>query len=479
MPADLLNALFSNVWAVFLIVLFFGGSIFVHELGHFLAARRRGVKVARFSIGFGPRMFGWTGKDGVDYRVSWLPLGGYVLLPQLADMAAIEGEADFDTKDLPPVTYATRIIVFAAGAVFNLLFAFLLATVIWFVGQPTMSYEATTQIGYVLGEFENASGEVVTSPAKEAGLRAGDIIRAIDGSRVDNWSEIQAAIVLSAGRTDEGRRETTLLIERDGREVEITVHPQLAGDDEVRTIGISPAYEPIVRDIEQNQRWFELGLRPGDRIVQLGDTRIYNAQTFGDQLARTRNEAVKLDVIRDGRPLELELPPNPAGSDLEQQSIFFTTDSKLTFPTPVEQFTGHVKTTVKTLSSLINPSSDVGISKMSGPVGIIRVFHLAAQADIRLVLWFTILVNINLAIFNLLPIPVLDGGHMLFATINKLRGRALPESFVMTTQSVFMVLLFSMIIYVSFFDVGRWRRDAAREAAREEAATEQAENGGE
>ncbi len=117
--------------------------------------------------------------------------------------------------------------------------------------------------------------------------------------------------------------------------------------------------------------------------------------------------------------------------------------------------------TIRTLSSLINPQSDIGISKLSGPVGIIRVFHLAAQADIRLVLWFTILVNINLAIFNLLPIPVLDGGHMMFATIGKLRGRALPTNFILTTQSVFMVLLFSMILYVTVFDVRRIVRDVA------------------
>jgi regulator of sigma E protease len=96
---------------------------------------------------------------------------------------------------------------------------------------------------------------------------------------------------------------------------------------------------------------------------------------------------------------------------------------------------------------------------------------MAAQADIRYVLWFTILVNVNLAIFNLLPIPVLDGGHMLFATIGKLRGRALPPEFIATTQSVFMVILFSMMIYVSFFDVRRWSRDAASDRPKP-AATE-------
>jgi len=115
--------------------------------------------------------------------------------------------------------------------------------------------------------------------------------------------------------------------------------------------------------------------------------------------------------------------------------------------------------TFRTLGALISPTSDVGLSKLSGPIGIGRVLHQQAQWDIRRVLWFTILVNVNLAIFNLLPIPVLDGGQMLFATINRLRRRALPPNIIMATQSAFFVILFSLIIYVSFFDVRRWARD--------------------
>ena len=114
---EFLTSVLGTVWSILLIVLFFGGSIFVHELGHFLAARRRGVKVERFSIGFGPKIFGWRGQDGVDYRVSWLPLGGYVALPQLADMAELEGGSTVDVKSLPPVSYTTRVIVFVADAI--------------------------------------------------------------------------------------------------------------------------------------------------------------------------------------------------------------------------------------------------------------------------------------------------------------------------------------------------------------------------
>lgn len=473
MSADIFTTLFSNIWAIFLIVLFFGGSIFVHELGHFLAARRRGVKVTRFSIGFGPKMFSWQGKDGVDYRISWLPLGGYVALPQLADMPAVEGKDNLETEKLPPVSYSSRMLVFVAGAVFNLIFAFVLATIIWLVGQPTTSDQATTQIGYVVDELENADGELVPSPASEAGLRIGDTIRAIDESPVDDWQDLLQTLVTSAGRTEEGRRYNVFTIERDGELRDVTVFPQLATDERIRKVGIIAAYELIVHSVAADSDGEALGLLSGDRLIALDDTRILNVQTYADHLGAHRARQIVVHIQRDGAPLELILPARP---DVEQPAdlgLGLTTDSKLVYPTPFKQFSDHVGMTFRTLGSLINPQSDIGISKLSGPVGIIRVFHMAAQADIRLVLWFTILVNINLAIFNLLPIPVLDGGHMLFATIGKLRGRALPTNFIMTAQSIFMMLLLSMILYVSFFDVRRIVRDNTAPAPTEESPPEE------
>src|ERR1039458_2360613 len=113
---DLLHFLFSNVWSTFLIVLFFGGSIFMHELGHFLAARANGVHVEVFSIGFGPPIFSWKSADGTRYQVAWFPLGGFVLLPQIADLGPLEGESEVDPDKLAPVSYSTKMLVFAAGA---------------------------------------------------------------------------------------------------------------------------------------------------------------------------------------------------------------------------------------------------------------------------------------------------------------------------------------------------------------------------
>src|ERR1700690_663559 len=103
----------ANVWSIFLIVLFFGGSVFVHELGHYLAARARGVHVEVFSIGFGPPIFSWGAADGPPYQVAWFPLGGFVLLPQIADLGPLEGDSGADPGALPPVSYGTKMLVFA------------------------------------------------------------------------------------------------------------------------------------------------------------------------------------------------------------------------------------------------------------------------------------------------------------------------------------------------------------------------------
>ena len=457
---DLIHSLFSNVWAVFLIVLFFGGSIFVHELGHFLAARRRGLKVERFSIGFGPRVFGWRGRDGVDYRLYLLPLGGYVALPQLADLKGVEGDSTPPSDALPPISYADKMIVSVAGAVFNLIFAFILATLLWFIGQPSSAEQATTRIGFVSPTIELEDGSRITSPAVEAGLQIGDTIRAIDGVAVSDWQELMQTLVTGSELALDGRRKAIFTIERDGAPRDVTVYPRLAGDERVRRVGIAPAYELIVHSVAADSRAARAGVRPQDRIAAIGATPILNLQTYIDELTATAEQTVELQVRREGALVAVTLPARSTKpGDATDLGMALTTDSILIHENPVRQFTGHLAMTWRTLASLVHPHSDIGISKLSGPVGIIRVFHLAAQADIRIVLWFTILVNINLAVFNLLPIPVLDGGHMLFATIGRIRGRALPANFIASTQSIFVVLLFTMILYVSFFDVRRIARD--------------------
>lgn len=473
MPADLFQSLLSNVWAILLTIVAFGASIFVHELGHFLAARRRGLHVERFSIGFGPAIWSWRGKDGVEYRLSWLPLGGYVTLPQLAAMSEIEGESSVDVSQLPPVSYGSRMLVLVAGAACNILFALALACIIWVNGQPSNSMAASTTIGYVAPELTLADGSKVTSPAREAGLLAGDVIRAIDGHPVGEWSDIVQTIVTGSGRTATGEPKTVFTIERDGAARDITVYPQLAGPDEFRRVGIDAGYELIVHEVAAGSVAAQAGFQSGDQIISFNDQRILNITTYSEILARHKTDSVNATVRRGKGELSLVIPPRPGEDALLGMAL--TTSFSVTHPNPLEQLTDNVLMTVRTLASLINPQSDIGLSKMSGPVGIVRILHSAAQVGLTAVIMFTILINVNLAIFNLLPIPVLDGGQMLFATIAKLRGRALPTNFIMATQSTFVLLLFGMMLYVTVFgDIRRLFRDMQSEKP---AATAPAEAG--
>lgn len=465
MPNDLLTTLFSNVWSIFLVVLFFVGSILVHELGHFLVARLRGVHVERFSIGFGPAITSWRGKDGVEYRLSWIPLGGYVLLPQLADLGAIEGRSEVDVTQLPQLSYTTRMLVFAAGAFFNVLFAFALATVIWIVGQPESSITASTEVGYVQPTVELPDGLKVTSPAVKAGLQVGDIVRSIDGSSVNNWQDMLYLIGLGTGLSADGQRQARFKVERDGRIIDLIVHPLLAGEDRDRFVGIGPGYELMVQQVTPGSIAARAGIKAGDEILSVGGVRTLSATTYFEQLDRTVAKPVTVRIRRGGTERDLVLPARPGGKPGMSIGLTLTTGFRLTHPSPFGQISEQVTMTFRTLWSLLNPHSDVGLSKVAGPVGIVRIFHSAAEAGLRVSVIFAILVNVNLAIFNLLPLPILDGGQMLFATIGKLRGRALPANFVIAAQSAFGVLLLTMVLYVTFFDVRRWARDVQSDRA--------------
>jgi regulator of sigma E protease len=455
--ADLLHSLTSNVWSIFLIVLFFGGSVFVHELGHFLAARARGVHVEVFSIGFGPPIFSWTSADGTRYQVAWFPLGGFVLLPQIADLGPLEGESNADPDKLAPVSYSTKMLVFAAGATFNILFAFVLACVIHKIGQPETNESTSTQIGYVTRTIELSDGTKVPSPALEAGLQVGDVVKAIDGIPVSDWGELNDTLVMGSGRDSAGNPTTVFTIERQGRRMEVTLHPRLSGEDRWRRVGIMPGYELIVDAVPKGSAMEKAGLAHGDRIVSLNGSPVMNINGLAEELDLEPAKPARLGVIRAGAAVALVVPPRTGGIQLGD--VEFSAGYHMAYPSPFTQIAQPLVMSLRTVWGLFNPRSDIGLSKVSGPVGIVHIFHSAAEAGIRYVLRFTILINVSFAVLNLLPIPVLDGGQMLFATIGRLRGRALPINFIAATQSVFMVLLLSMVLYISFFDVRRWNRD--------------------
>ena len=564
MNTQFIAELFSSAWNIALVFVFLGVSIFVHELGHFLLARKRGLKIDRFSIGFGPKIWGWKGKDGVEYRVSLLPLGGYVSLPQMADLEQIEGKASAPRESLPPLSFRDKACVLVAGAGFNFLFAVLIACVLWAVGQPVAPESETTVVGHVVQELSpTGDGKTVPSPAFQAGLRPGDEIVAVDGAPVSRFSEVTNYVMTGTGRAPDGRPRALLTVRRDGKTFDAEVFPVLVrinavSGDAVRRLGILPAQSLEVGRVLPDSPAEKAGLRAGDKILSLDGKPLFHALPLLEKTGK--GEPVNLALEHDGKNWDVTLHPEkvavtqplaqvwlegaqhsafslfpldkgeglgvfsiddetylrdismdeplvlasvngaaaktpqafveafnaqkdgaslvfrsggktitvelPKGARAEvapltvsAAGIEFSRAMLVVHRNPLTQIADVVIITWRTLASLVSPSSDVGVSMLSGPVGILRVYHQLLSADFRLVLWFTVLLNINLGILNLLPLPVLDGGHLMFALFEKLRGKPLPLKVMVGINGAFMLLLFGMILYVTFFDSRRWQGD--------------------
>lgn len=589
---DSLFSILRSVWGVSLAVLFFGFTVFIHEMGHFLAAKKRGLKVERFSIGFGPKIWGWTGKDGVDYRISLFPLGGYVALPQMADMSAVEGETQDDAEKLPKIGYADKMIVAVMGATFNVLFALVIACVLWAFGRPELVGDNSPVIGYVESEVNlTPKGPKVPSPAAKADLRLGDRILAVDGSPVSNFFEIRSAIALGRGR-DETGPVVAFTIERDGKPLPapVVAHPVLAdtegNGDTMRLVGIAGA-QPVYVDVDDTLRTpaVRSGMKTGDRIVSVNGTEILSYENLKEYLASTGERTLKVvverveagaktlhtltvtpEVVPVTQPLlalefkeggvnrRVELVPVPENPEFSAKSraaprvklmvreglpadsayaaalatgnivtgvsgsgaapvqrtanfdAVIAESRNLPAGTPLTLYleSGNnalnialkgasfavvppesapyiglaplrkmenvrrapwvyvgesFSTTLSTLESLLSPKSDVNVKHLTGVIGISRIYYAISQ-NIMLVLWFTLVVNVNLAVMNLLPLPVLDGGHMVYATLEKIRGKALPRRFVEILQTGFVILLFGLMAFILWRDIARWKAES-------------------
>ena len=451
--------IWSIIWAIILVVFFFGASIFVHELGHFLAARWRGLKVERFSIGFGKKLYSWN-RNGVEYIIAMLPLGGYVALPQLADMGPLEGGYEDTQEPLPPISYTDKVIVSAMGAVFNVIFAFFLAFILYFTGLPVTEDMATTTIGYVSEYITNDQEEKVISPASVAGLKAGDRIISVDGKSIRDWPDLTARIVLGTKRTESGEPLSQFVIERDGQEINLAIQPILDVRDSIRKVGISPAIKMIVHKVYPDSPAEIAGLRTEDRILEVANRKVYRTVGINDIMKANPDKAVDFLIERQGQQLRLRMKPALATvTDDGEQELIYGFVMRRSFDNvpinPIKQLKDHFVLTIDVLTALLNPSSNIGIDKISGPIGIGEALYRTSRISFRIMLSIVVLININLAIINMLPIPVLDGGHILFATIGKLRGKSLPQTFIMATQSVFMILLLTFMVYVIFNDVIR------------------------
>jgi len=434
------------------VLVIFNLLIVVHEVGHFLAARWRGLYIEKFGIWFGKAI--WKKKiNGVQYSLGSLPFGGFVALPQLAPMDIIEGKADVDREQLPPVSALDKIIVAVAGPFFSLLLAFVFAVMVWIVGYPVSESDTTTVIGYIMPD----------SPAEKAGLRPGDKILEVDGKRVTRFlgmnDSVSWAVVRSEGET------VPLKFERNGQVNTVKVEPYKAetrgwSRKSVRQLLILPAETAIIDKVEPNSPAAAAGLRPRDVIRAVNQTPIYNPVALLEYIKKHPDETLTLEVERNGSRFEVPVKPVPLPTDGKMQpriGIQWDTSGimSIAHPSPLELIRNSVTSTLSTLGAVASPKSDVKLQHLSGPIGIGRIYYLffVSERGWQLALWLSVVLNVNLAILNMLPIPVLDGGHILFGLIESIRRKPLNMRVLEVVQGACTILIVGLLIYITFFDV--------------------------
>ena len=437
---------------LFEVLILFNLLIVVHELGHFLAARWRGLYIEKFGIWFGKPLWKKTIK-GVQYSLGSLPFGGFVALPQLAPMDIIEGKADVDRARLAPISALDKIIVAVAGPLFSLLLALVFAGIVWVVGHPVGEADSTTVIGYVVPD----------SPAQKVGLQPGDKILEVDGKRVRRFLGMNDSVSWNVVRSEGSK--IAVKFERNGKVQTVWVEPYKAETrgwrrQSVRQLLVYPAETAIIDKVEPNTPAAAAGLRPRDIIRGFNQTPIYNPIALLEYISKHPNDELILHVERGGEKRDVSVKPTPlltAGEMKPRIGIEWDTSGimSISHPNPVEQVYNSVTSTLKTIGAVASPKSDVKFQHLSGPIGIGRIYYLLFQSERgwQLALWFSVILNVNLAILNMLPIPVLDGGHIVLAIIESVRRKPVNMRVLEVIQTSCAVVIIGYMLYITFFDV--------------------------
>ena len=434
--------------------------IFVHELGHFLAARWRGLKIDRFAIWFGKPI--WKTKiNGVEYALGSIPAGGYVSLPQMATMETIEGKGDSAGESLPNISALDKIIVAFAGPLFSFLLALAFAVVVMIVGRPVSEAETTTTIGYV----------EKNGPADKAGLKPGDKILEVDGKPVSKFGGMGDSVIWRIVRSEGST--VPVKVERDGK---VLVFNPLAAKDEtkiwqrksLRQIKIAPAEPAFVAEIVPDSPAARAGLKRGDHILDVNGTKLCHFAALTEYVEDHPDQDLTLNVDRNGQNMAVSLrPEKPISPPGEKPRIGIAWDgngkTKLVYPGAFEQVSASVSAMVDTFGALFARHSDIKAQHLGGAVKIMDVYArlFSSEQGWRLALWFSVLMNVNLALLNMLPIPVLDGGHILLAIIEGIRRKPISGRIFSFIQTSCAVALIAFMVYIAFYDVQDlpWKRN--------------------
>jgi regulator of sigma E protease len=442
-------------WVVLILgVLFiFNLIIVVHELGHFLAARWRGLIVEEFGVWFGKPL--WRKKfNGVWYSFGTIPFGGFVKLPQLAPMKSIEGESETPTEELPPIGPVDKIITAFAGPLFSFLLALVLACFIWKAGRPYRFEDRTTIVGVVMPG----------GPADKAGIVPGDKILAIDGKPVKYFmspitDSIVWAIVTSENPT------IHFDIERNGQHITKDsgwVREETPGwrRKALRKVQFGPLMPAEVGHVDPAGPAEKAGLQKGDMVKAVNGTPILGLHDLLTIVDKNPSAPMKLSIDRAGQPLEVTLTPEPA-KNAEEGPVFGIEwgSVRWDYPTPVQQVVDSVRSIANMIRTARSPKSDVKAQHFSGPVGIMNLYRMILESEkpFHYAIAFSVFFNVNLALINLLPLPILDGGHIMFGVIELIRRKPIRSIKVLEImETACTLLILGFILYVTWFDIGEF-----------------------
>lgn len=423
-----------------------GVLIFIHELGHFLAAKLMGMRVDRFSIGFPPRAFGKKIGD-TDYCISWLPLGGYVKIAGMVDESM---DVDFLEKEPQPWEFRSksvlaRMFVLSAGVIMNVVLAVIIFTGIQFARGKYL--QETTEIGYVT---EGSVGE-------QAGLAPGDKILSINGQSVTHWDEIQSLIYIENLGND-----ITLDIERQGKTIPISIPAIHFAKPSENELGLVVSHTVVTIDgVEPHMPAEQLGLRTGDTILALNDTAV------------AYPKIVSLIKLHAGKPITLKWKRN---DQTMSGTAAVTTEGRIgvkiggRYVGPsrhisysiIEATSEGIKEIGQSLHLFVLTVSNIFSGKASfkesfgGPIAIAQLATQSAEYGVLTFLWFMANISMSLAILNSLPIPALDGGHIFLLLIEKAFRREIPHKVKLTVQQVGFVILLAFMAFVIYNDISKF-----------------------
>ncbi len=546
--------IFPAIKGVLLAIIPLGFLIFIHELGHFLAAKRCGVKVNTFSLGFGPKIIGFE-HGGTDYRLSLLPFGGYVQME-----GETPGEQTGAEDEFASASVGNRAFIVIAGPLVNLLFGILAYCLVFSIGLDYNSAELVKGLtGVIFFEKQVVQEEVQigwmaeNSPAAAGGLLTGDVIVSINEETVNNWTTFQTIVFTSP------EKELEFVVKRDGTLKTLTIVPDVvqSARGDIGRISVSKIREVIVDSLDENSLAANAGLQTGDQIDTINGEKLYdvpyfepgiwdpdlewlgmkyqslyqniverdhfelgiirngeritlpvplewqiktlvqkgstadkagimnddvlisfdgkhiNSESLYSNIQSVTNYPIELGLLRDGTPITVTINPEESSRKDVKDSFFgigwntYLSGMKLStlrMPLPkynlIEAGRMGLHTTWSTYTSVTKLlrkliSGQVSPKFLSGPVGIGTMTSemFDSRFGITSILFFVGFISINLCIVNLLPIPITDGGQLLFFAIEKVRGQSLPQKAQAIIQQVSVVFLLALFVYITWYDI--------------------------